>query len=57
MSGGDNSFQVTVNDGVPHVVFQFQNIPVSRRMEASDADTIQDEPWLTGREMFGAGDC
>jgi hypothetical protein len=30
--GVDNQYRITANDGVDHVVFQFQNIPVSRRM-------------------------
>jgi hypothetical protein len=36
---GINSFHtVTANDGVDHVVFQFQNMPVLRRMNATDTN-------------------
>jgi hypothetical protein len=37
---GENGgkYTETVNDGVPHVVFQFQNLPVRRRMEATDTN-------------------
>jgi hypothetical protein len=32
-------YTVTANDGTPHVVFQFQNIPVMRRMNPGDTNT------------------
>jgi hypothetical protein len=34
----DGRYAETVNDGTPHVVFHFQNIPVSRRMNATDTN-------------------
>jgi hypothetical protein len=37
--GQNSQYSETANDGVPHVVFQFQNLPVSRRMNASDTTT------------------
>jgi hypothetical protein len=33
-----DKYTVTANNGVPHLVFQFQNIPVSRRMNMSDSN-------------------
>jgi hypothetical protein len=30
--GSDGKYEITANDGTPHVVFQFQNLPVKRRM-------------------------
>jgi hypothetical protein len=35
---GNGLYAVTANDGVDHVVFQFQNIPVTRRMNQSDTN-------------------
>jgi hypothetical protein len=34
----DGKYDITDNDATPHVVFQFQNIPVKRRMNALDGE-------------------
>jgi hypothetical protein len=37
--GVDEQYTVTENNGVDHVVFQFQNLPVERRMNPGPSDT------------------
>jgi hypothetical protein len=37
--GTDGKYTVPANDSTPHVVFQFQNIPVKRRMNATGINT------------------
>jgi hypothetical protein len=36
--GYDGTYTIEENDGTPHVVFQFQHIPVVRRMNAADTN-------------------
>jgi hypothetical protein len=37
--GSDGKYEITDNDGTPHVVFQFQNVPVERRMNPTNDNT------------------
>jgi hypothetical protein len=62
---GQGAYTVMVNDNTPHVVFQFQNIPVRRRMNAASTDggyavsemrTYLTENFLAGLNKAGVPD-
>jgi hypothetical protein len=36
--GSGGQYTITANDGTPHVVFQFQNVPVNRRMNQTNTN-------------------
>jgi hypothetical protein len=56
--GKDNAYEITENDGVSHVVFQFQNIPVLRPVNTTKTNVDGYEKsemrvYLTGNFLDG----
>jgi hypothetical protein len=56
--GEGGAYNVMANDGTPHVVFQFQNVPVERRMNKVSTNTggyaaSEMRAYLTGNFLAG----